>query len=74
KLVKINADEAPEVSRRFQVKAIPTLILMNHGQVVDTQIGAAPAQVLRSWVSGHLPEDTGASPPASKASTGEVEQ
>jgi thioredoxin 2 len=56
KLVKINADEAPEVSRRFQVKAIPTLILLHHGRVIDTQIGAAPAGVLRSWLTDHLPE------------------
>lgn len=57
KLVKVNADEAPEVSRRFQVQAIPTLVLMRHGQVVDKQIGAAPAPALRSWLTEHLPED-----------------
>lgn len=57
KLVKINADEAPEVSRRFEVQAIPTLILMLHGQVIDKQIGAAPAHTLRSWLTAHLPEE-----------------
>lgn len=57
KLVKVNADEAPEVSRRFSVQAIPTLILMRQGQVIDKQIGAAPARVLRSWVIEHLPKD-----------------
>lgn len=55
KLVKVNADEAPEVGRRFEVQAIPTLVLLNHGTVLDKQIGAAPAPVLRSWVTGHLP-------------------
>lgn len=57
KLVKVNADEAPEVSRRFGVQAIPTLILMHHGRVIDQQIGAAPAHVLRSWLTEHLPQD-----------------
>ena len=57
KLVKVNADEAPVVSRRFSVRAIPTLVLMRHGQVIDKQIGAAPARVLRSWVTEHLPKD-----------------
>jgi thioredoxin 2 len=57
KLVKVNADEAPEVSRRFGVQAIPTLVLMHHGQVIDKQIGAAPAGALRSWLTEHLPED-----------------
>ncbi|WP_425435694.1 thioredoxin [Mycetocola miduiensis] len=57
KLVKVNADEAPEVSRRFEVQAIPTLVLMHHGQVVDKQIGAAPAGALRSWLTKHLPAE-----------------
>lgn len=56
KLVKINADEAPEANRRFRVNAIPTLILMHHGRVIDTQIGAAPAEVLRSWLTERLLE------------------
>jgi thioredoxin 2 len=55
KLVKVNADEAPEVSRRFDVQAIPTLVLMHHGQVVDQQVGAAPAATLRSWITQHVP-------------------
>ena len=55
KLVKVNADEAPEVSRRFEVQAIPTLVLMHHGEVVVKQVGAAPAAVLRSWLMEHLP-------------------
>ena len=57
KLVKVNADEAPEVSRRFEVQAIPTLVLMQHGAVVDKQIGAAPAPALRLWLTAHLPEE-----------------
>lgn len=55
KLVKVNADEAPEVSRRFDVQAIPTLVLMDHGQVLVTQVGAAPVPTLRSWLTQHLP-------------------
>jgi thioredoxin 2 len=57
KLVKVNADEAPEVSRRFEVQGIPTLVLMQHGTVVATQVGAAPASTLRSWLAEHLPAD-----------------
>lgn len=56
KLVKVNADEAPEVSRRFDIQAIPTLVLMHHGRVIDTQVGAAPVPVLRSWLTERLPE------------------
>jgi thioredoxin 2 len=54
KLVKINADDAPELSQRFEVLAIPTLILFEGGKVIDTQVGAAPATVLRKWVTEKL--------------------
>ena len=50
KLVKVNADEAPQLSRRFEAQAIPTLLVMKHGQVVEKQVGAAPAHVLREWL------------------------
>jgi thioredoxin 2 len=54
KLVKVNADEAPALSQRFEVLAIPTLILMKRAEVIDKQVGAAPASYLRSWVTSKL--------------------
>jgi thioredoxin 2 len=54
KLVKVNADEAPGLSQRFEVLAIPTLILFERGKVINTQVGAAPAAVLRKWVTEKL--------------------
>jgi thioredoxin 2 len=71
KLVKVNADEAPEVSRRFEVQAIPTLVLMHHGAVVDKQVGAAPAPVLRSWVTEHLPVEEAEPARGNDPATGE---
>ena len=55
KLVKVNADDNPEVSRRFEVQAIPTLVLLDHGKVVDKQIGARPEHQLRPWLESKLP-------------------
>jgi thioredoxin 2 len=55
KLVKVNADDNPEVSRRFKVQAIPTLVLLDYGQVIDQQIGALPEHRLRSWLESALP-------------------
>ncbi|GAA1160229.1 thioredoxin [Kribbella jejuensis] len=54
KLVKVNADLAPVVSRRFDVQAIPTLIVLNAGQPVARQVGAAPASALRPWLDNAL--------------------
>ena len=55
KLVKVNADDNPEVSRRFEVLSIPTLVILDHGEVVDKQIGALPENQLRSWLESNLP-------------------
>jgi thioredoxin 2 len=54
KLVKVNADESPNLSRRFDVQAIPTLILLSRGEVIDKQVGAGPEAVLRAWVTEKL--------------------
>ena len=54
KLVKVNADESPAVSGRFEVQAIPTLVLLNRGKVIDKQVGAAPIAYLRTWVTSKL--------------------
>ena len=54
KLVKVDVDTSPDLSRRFDVQAIPTLMVMVDGKVVARQAGAAPADVLRSWLDGSL--------------------
>jgi thioredoxin 2 len=54
KLVKVNADESPRVSGRFDVQAIPTLLLLHGGEVLAVQVGAAPATQLRTWLTENL--------------------
>lgn len=54
KLVKVDVDKSPGLSRRFDVQAIPTLMVMVDGRVAARQAGAAPAEVLRSWLDGAL--------------------
>jgi thioredoxin 2 len=59
KLVKVDVDRAPRLSGRFDVQAIPTLMIIVGGKVVARQAGAAPAQALRSWVDGALAGNRG---------------
>jgi thioredoxin 2 len=59
KLVKVDVDESPQLSRRFDVQAIPTLMIIIGGRVVARQAGAAPAEVLRSWLDGALASSRG---------------
>jgi thioredoxin 2 len=54
KLVKVNVDESPKLQARFGVQAIPTLLLLKHGQVADRLTGAAPLPALRDWVRAKL--------------------
>jgi thioredoxin 2 len=54
KLVKVDIDKNPGVSRRFEVQAVPTLLVQDRGETVARQAGAAPAHVLRQWVEQAL--------------------
>jgi thioredoxin 2 len=42
------------VSQRFDVQAIPTLVVLRDGKLIARQIGAAPADVLRPWLESAL--------------------
>ncbi len=54
KVAKINIDEQPNLSDRFGVRSIPTLILFEGGREKDRVIGARPAPALRAWVDEKL--------------------
>ena len=54
KLVKVDVDKAPAISQRFTVQAVPTLLLLDHGQILARQAGAAPVAALRNWLDQAL--------------------
>lgn len=54
KLVKVDVDKSPELSRRFDIQAIPTLLVVRKGEVVARQAGAPPAAALRNWLDAAL--------------------
>lgn len=39
---KINVDEQPELAQKYGVMSIPTLLVFNKGEVVQTSVGAVP--------------------------------
>lgn len=43
---KVDVDSNPEVSAKFGIRSIPTLLVFKNGEVVDKQIGAVPKNVL----------------------------
>ncbi|HEY3689708.1 MAG TPA: thioredoxin [Pseudonocardiaceae bacterium] len=50
KLVKVDIDRAPKLAQRFTVQAVPTLMVLYRGEVIARQPGAAPLNILRSWL------------------------
>jgi thioredoxin-like negative regulator of GroEL len=54
KLVKVNVDDHPDVSARFAVQGIPTLLLFDRGDLVDRAVGARGLDALEAWVDGAL--------------------
>jgi thioredoxin 2 len=58
KLVKVNIDEAPQFAQRFDVHAVPTLLILRKGQVTARQAGALPLPALRAWAEHALAEVT----------------
>jgi len=50
KVVKVNVDVAPGISRRYGVQGIPTMLLLRNGAEVARQVGALGETALRSWL------------------------
>ncbi len=54
KVAKLNVDENPELTRRFEVQSIPTMILFKDGATELRIIGAKSKQQLLAEISPHL--------------------
>jgi thioredoxin 2 len=60
KLVKLNVDEAPDISSRFGVQGIPLIVLWRNGGEVDRMVGAVPERDLEAWLRRHVDVDAAA--------------
>ena len=56
KVVKLDVDEEMEISARYGVQSIPTLLLFKGGQPVERLIGAYPKPMILSKIQRHLVE------------------
>ena len=54
KVVKVNVDENPELTRRFEAMSIPTLVILRGGRVVDRITGALPKSDLTVRLTPYL--------------------
>jgi thioredoxin 2 len=53
KIVKVNVDENPGLSRRFGIQAIPTLAVFRDGAQIDQIRGAVPKPTLVAQLARH---------------------
>ena len=51
---KLNVDENPTVAARFQIRGIPTLLVLKNGQVADTVVGLAGKEDIAEVLDRHL--------------------
>ena len=51
---KVDVDSNPEISSKYGIRSIPTLLFIKNGEVVDKQVGAVPKKVLAEKLDAQL--------------------
>ncbi len=54
KVAKLNVDESPKLAASYGVNSIPTLMIFNQGQVVESMIGLQPKSRLQNALNQAL--------------------
>ncbi len=52
--VKVNVDEARQIASRYHIQSVPTLLVFQEGQPVDTITGVPPRLNLLDRIEKHL--------------------
>ena len=47
---RINIDENPRTATTYGIRSIPTMLLFNNGELIDTKVGALPKNELNEWI------------------------
>ena len=51
---KLNVDENPNISSKFQIRGIPTILIFKGGQVVESLVGLAQKEDLKKVLDKHI--------------------
>ncbi|MBX7241551.1 MAG: thioredoxin [Bacteroidia bacterium] len=52
---KLDVDHNPEISMKYGIMSIPTLLVFKNGEIVDKLVGSAPKATINSKLAAHLP-------------------
>lgn len=56
KIGKVNVDENSDVSMKYGIRSIPTLLIFKGGEVVDQIVGAVPKPAIKSKLEAQMAE------------------
>lgn len=51
---KVNVDDNPEISMKFGIRSIPTILILKNGEVVDKQVGVTTKKALADKIEKAL--------------------
>lgn len=51
RFVKVNTEAEPELSARFRIRSIPTIMVFREGKMVDMLNGALPKAPFDNWLN-----------------------
>ena len=51
---KLDVDENPETPGKFQIRGIPTMLLFNNGELIDTKVGMSSKTDLTEWIDKNI--------------------
>lgn len=51
RFVKVNTEAERELSARFRIRSIPTIMMFKNGEVIDMLNGAVPKAPFDSWLN-----------------------
>ena len=52
--VKVNVDNAQEIAQKYNVFSIPTLLLLNKGEIIAQQVGAGSKETYQNMIDRAL--------------------
>jgi thioredoxin 2 len=51
---KLDTEAAPEISGRYAIRSIPTMIMIHKGREIARTSGAIPTQAIVQWIGNAL--------------------
>ncbi|MBO6056299.1 MAG: thioredoxin [Alphaproteobacteria bacterium] len=52
-IMQVNIDESPNISAKYEVMSIPTVMIFKKGEKVAENVGAASKARLTEWIKSH---------------------